>query len=155
MFVFVYVFIFWVCFPHMRENMWPLSFWAWLTSLNMVSSNCIHFGNSFLKVVNNWRLKLMSIYSERVYMLIHQVVYAAVWINQIELNSSPWEGLSISFTCRSDSSATIPCSDPRLIAFLGNSVPIPVVRPWTTVFKILPILVHLMPFSLVLIYFFE
>jgi hypothetical protein len=29
--------------PHMRENMQPSSFWAWLTSLNMTSSNCIHF----------------------------------------------------------------------------------------------------------------
>jgi hypothetical protein len=24
------------------ENMWPLSFWTWLTSFNMMSSNSIH-----------------------------------------------------------------------------------------------------------------
>jgi hypothetical protein len=42
MFVFVYMLIFWIYLPHMRENMWPLSFWTWLTSLNMMSSNCIH-----------------------------------------------------------------------------------------------------------------
>jgi hypothetical protein len=39
---FVYIFIFWIYLPCMRENVWPLSFWAWLTSLNMMSSNCIH-----------------------------------------------------------------------------------------------------------------
>jgi hypothetical protein len=32
---FVYMFIFWVYLPHMRENMQPLSFWAWLTSINI------------------------------------------------------------------------------------------------------------------------
>jgi hypothetical protein len=32
----------WIYRPHMRENIWPLSFWAWFTSLNMMSSNCIH-----------------------------------------------------------------------------------------------------------------
>jgi hypothetical protein len=32
----VYMFIFWVYLLHMRENMWPLSFWTWLTSLNDV-----------------------------------------------------------------------------------------------------------------------
>jgi hypothetical protein len=30
------------CVSHMRENMQALCFWAWLTSLNMISSNCIH-----------------------------------------------------------------------------------------------------------------
>jgi hypothetical protein len=38
----VYIFIFWIYFPHMKENMWPLSFWTWVTSVNVVSSNCIH-----------------------------------------------------------------------------------------------------------------
>jgi hypothetical protein len=28
---FVYMFIFCIYLPHMRENMWPLSFWTWLT----------------------------------------------------------------------------------------------------------------------------
>jgi hypothetical protein len=26
----------------MRENTWPLSFWSWLTSLNMKSASCNH-----------------------------------------------------------------------------------------------------------------
>jgi hypothetical protein len=42
MFGFVYMFIFWIYLPHMRENMWPLFFWTWLTSLNIMSSNCIY-----------------------------------------------------------------------------------------------------------------
>jgi hypothetical protein len=29
--------------PCMRENMHLLCFWSWLTSLSMVSSNCIHY----------------------------------------------------------------------------------------------------------------
>jgi hypothetical protein len=37
----VYVYL-WIYLPHMRENMRPLCFCAWLTSLNMMSSNCIH-----------------------------------------------------------------------------------------------------------------
>jgi hypothetical protein len=40
--VFVYMFIFCIYFSHMRENMQLLSFWTWLTSLNMMSSNCIY-----------------------------------------------------------------------------------------------------------------
>jgi hypothetical protein len=35
----VYVY-FWTYLPHMRENMRLLYFWSWLTSLNMMSSNC-------------------------------------------------------------------------------------------------------------------
>jgi hypothetical protein len=42
MFVFVYIFIIWTYLPHIRENMQLLSFWVWLTSLNMMSSNYIH-----------------------------------------------------------------------------------------------------------------
>jgi hypothetical protein len=41
-YVFVYMFIFWIYLPHKRENMWLLSFWTWLTSLNMISSSCTH-----------------------------------------------------------------------------------------------------------------
>jgi hypothetical protein len=37
LFVFVYMFIFWISLPRMRENRWPLSFCTWLTSLNMMS----------------------------------------------------------------------------------------------------------------------
>jgi hypothetical protein len=37
------MFIFWICLPHMRDNMWSLSFWTWLTSLNTMSSNSMPF----------------------------------------------------------------------------------------------------------------
>jgi hypothetical protein len=47
MFVFVYVF-FWIYLPHRRENMYPLSFWACLTSLNMMSSNYIHLPSNHM-----------------------------------------------------------------------------------------------------------
>jgi hypothetical protein len=36
---FVCMFIFWIYLPHMREDMWTLSIWTWLTSLNMMSSS--------------------------------------------------------------------------------------------------------------------
>jgi hypothetical protein len=48
MFVLVNMFIFRICLPHMRENMQPLSFWAWLTSLNMMSSDCIHLPSNHM-----------------------------------------------------------------------------------------------------------
>jgi hypothetical protein len=32
----VYMVIFWIYLPHMKENMPPFTFWAWLTSLNMI-----------------------------------------------------------------------------------------------------------------------
>jgi hypothetical protein len=37
----VYVYL-WIHLPPMRENMHLLCFWFWLTSLKMMSSNCIH-----------------------------------------------------------------------------------------------------------------
>jgi hypothetical protein len=37
------VYIFWIYLTHIGENMWLLSFWICLTSLNMISSNSIHF----------------------------------------------------------------------------------------------------------------
>jgi hypothetical protein len=42
MFGFLYMFIFWIYLPHMRENICPLSFSTWFTLLNTMSSNCIH-----------------------------------------------------------------------------------------------------------------
>jgi hypothetical protein len=41
-FGFVYMFIFWLYLVHMRKNMQSFSFWTWLISLNMMSSNFIH-----------------------------------------------------------------------------------------------------------------
>jgi hypothetical protein len=38
----VYVYL-WIYLSYMRENMQSLSFWVWLTSLSMMSSNCIHY----------------------------------------------------------------------------------------------------------------
>jgi hypothetical protein len=40
--VFMYIFIFYVYLPHMRENIWPLSLWNWLTFLIMMVSSYIH-----------------------------------------------------------------------------------------------------------------
>jgi hypothetical protein len=48
MHVFVYMFIFWNYLPCMRENIWPLCFWAWLTSLIRMSSNCIHLPSNHI-----------------------------------------------------------------------------------------------------------
>jgi hypothetical protein len=42
MFAFVHMFIFSIYLPHKRENMRPLSFWTWLTSLDIMYSNCVH-----------------------------------------------------------------------------------------------------------------
>jgi hypothetical protein len=39
---FVYILIFWTYLLCMRENMCLFSFWSWLTSPNMMRSNCIH-----------------------------------------------------------------------------------------------------------------
>jgi hypothetical protein len=48
MFVFVCMCVFWIYLPHRRENTWLLCFWAWLASLNMMSSNCIHLPSNHL-----------------------------------------------------------------------------------------------------------
>jgi hypothetical protein len=48
--VLLYMFIFWIYLPHMAENMWLFSFWAWLTSLNMMSFNCIHLPSSHMSL---------------------------------------------------------------------------------------------------------
>jgi hypothetical protein len=47
---FVYMHISWIYLPHMKKNMWPLSFWAWLTSHNMISSNCIHLPSNHISL---------------------------------------------------------------------------------------------------------
>jgi hypothetical protein len=39
--LFLYVYL-WISLSHMRGNMCLLCFWSWLTSLNMMFSNCIH-----------------------------------------------------------------------------------------------------------------
>jgi hypothetical protein len=43
-----YMFILCLYLPHMRENTWPLSFWTWLISLNIMSSNCIHLASNHM-----------------------------------------------------------------------------------------------------------
>jgi hypothetical protein len=30
---------------------WPLCFWAWVTSLNMMSSNCIHLSSNHMSFI--------------------------------------------------------------------------------------------------------
>jgi hypothetical protein len=32
----------WIWLSHMRENIWPLSFWTWLTTYNLMFSSFIH-----------------------------------------------------------------------------------------------------------------
>jgi hypothetical protein len=46
----VYVYL-WIYLPCMRENMWPLSFWSWLTSLNMMSSSYIHLLSNYMSLL--------------------------------------------------------------------------------------------------------
>jgi hypothetical protein len=40
----------WICLPYMTENMQPLCFWSWLTSINMISSNCIHLPSNHMSL---------------------------------------------------------------------------------------------------------
>jgi hypothetical protein len=50
----VYVYL-WIYCPCMKENMQPLSFWVWLTSLNMMSSNCISLpSNHHIIIPYDW-----------------------------------------------------------------------------------------------------
>jgi hypothetical protein len=66
------MFIFWICITNMREYLGPLSFWTWLTSLNMMSSDCIYLTS------NHMSLFLMTEWNSIVYMyhifLIHSSV---------------------------------------------------------------------------------
>jgi hypothetical protein len=34
----------------MRENTWLLCFWSWLTSLNMISSDCTHLPSNHMSL---------------------------------------------------------------------------------------------------------
>jgi hypothetical protein len=52
---------FWIYLPCMRKIMWTLSFWAWLTSLNIMSSNCIHLPSNTCHYSYGW-LKLHCVY---------------------------------------------------------------------------------------------
>jgi hypothetical protein len=48
---FVYMLIFWMYLPYMKENIWFLFFWDWITSLNMMSSNCIHLSSNHVIIL--------------------------------------------------------------------------------------------------------
>jgi hypothetical protein len=78
MFVFVYKLIFWIYFPHMREHIHPWSFWAWLTSLNMMSSDCIHLPSNYMV-----SFFLMAEWNSIVYIHIFEK-----WIKSKEINFS-------------------------------------------------------------------
>jgi hypothetical protein len=39
----------WICLPHMREDKNSLCFWAWLTSLNIISYDDIHLPSNHMK----------------------------------------------------------------------------------------------------------
>jgi hypothetical protein len=45
----VYVYL-WIYLPPMRENMCLLCCWSWLTSLNMMSSHCIHLSSKLMSL---------------------------------------------------------------------------------------------------------
>jgi hypothetical protein len=45
----VYVYL-WIYLPRMRENMRLWCFWSWLTSLNKMSSNCIHLPSNHMSL---------------------------------------------------------------------------------------------------------
>jgi hypothetical protein len=53
----------WVYLPCMRENMQPLSFWAWLISLNMMSSNCIHLLSNHIIIPYGWEKLPLCVYT--------------------------------------------------------------------------------------------
>jgi hypothetical protein len=67
MFIFVCMFIFWIYLLHVRENMWPLSFWNWFTLLNIMSSSSIHLHANnivsifFMTININWTSALRHI----------------------------------------------------------------------------------------------
>jgi hypothetical protein len=69
--VFVYMFIFWIYLRHMRENMWPLCFWAWLTSLNMISSNCFYLPSNICHYSLWVKLHEIYIFMWYIYSLLH------------------------------------------------------------------------------------
>jgi hypothetical protein len=69
---FLYMFIFWIYLPHMKENMWHLSFGGWLTSLNIMSSNCIHVPSNHVIILYGWE-KLHCVYKHHIF-LIHSSV---------------------------------------------------------------------------------
>jgi hypothetical protein len=48
MFILVYMFIIWNYLPHVKENMWPLSFQTWFTLLHMMFSNSIHMPSNHM-----------------------------------------------------------------------------------------------------------
>jgi hypothetical protein len=56
----------WICLPHMRKNMWPLSFWTWLTLVNMIFSTSIHLlvkdKTSFFFITELYSIVLCLIY---------------------------------------------------------------------------------------------
>jgi hypothetical protein len=61
----------WLYLPHMKENMQPLSFWAWLTSFNMISSNCNHLPSNHIITPYDWVI-LHYVYTT-IYWSTHQL----------------------------------------------------------------------------------
>jgi hypothetical protein len=60
----VYVYL-WICPPRMRENMHLSCFWSWLTSLNMMSSSCIHLPSnpmSLFLVLNKFYIRVHRLF---------------------------------------------------------------------------------------------
>jgi hypothetical protein len=76
MIVFVYTFIIGIYLPYMRENMWSLSFWTWLISLNMTTFSFIHLPInitiSFFLWLKNMILHLYT------YVYIMKIIYTYI-----------------------------------------------------------------------------
>jgi hypothetical protein len=88
----VYVYL-WIYLPHVRENMWPLSFSAWITSLNVMSSNCIHLPSNHVIIPYGW-VKLHCIYVYIHIFLIHlSVVGCLGWF--YSLATVNWAAINI------------------------------------------------------------
>jgi hypothetical protein len=86
--IFVSMFFFWIYLPHMRENMWPLAFWAWLNSLNVMSSNCMHLPSKHFIIPCGW-VKLH--YKYHIFLVHSSVVgHLGCFQNLAIMNSAQW-----------------------------------------------------------------
>jgi hypothetical protein len=95
----------------MRENMWVLFFWSWLTSFNMMTSSCIHLtSNSMFEVTYGLVISIVYLYHN---FLIHPSVVGHLggfqsltstnsgWMNigeQVNYSTSPFSFLVLFFS---------------------------------------------------------
>jgi hypothetical protein len=59
----IYIFAWiWLYILYMRENMWPLAFWTWLTSVKMMASSSIHLSTNGKKMSSSLWLNKIPLY---------------------------------------------------------------------------------------------